>query len=66
MGSCDLLVYSTINCIYYDTPRINLCLLCTWLHVFFVLSHVLCKQVGEEQELIYGHITHVIFLLCRG
>ena len=30
------------------------------------LSSILCKQVGEEQEIIYSHITHVIFLFCYG
>lgn len=27
---------------------------------------LLCKQAREEQELIYGYITHVIFLFCYG
>lgn len=28
------------------------------------LFSVLCKQEREERELIYGYITHVVFLFC--
>lgn len=34
------------------------------IQVLSLLSSVLCKQVGKEQGLIYGHITHVIFFFC--
>lgn len=61
-----LLVCLIIYSMYYGTPRINLCPFCACLHNFSNRSTRYVNKRREVQELIYGNITHVIFLFFGG
>lgn len=66
IGVLRLLVCLIIYFMYYSTPRINLCLFCACLHNLSNRSTRYVNKRREVQELIYGNITHVIFLFFGG
>lgn len=66
IGVLRLLVCLIIYFMYYGTPRINLCPFCACLHNSSNRSTRYVNKRREVQELIYGNITHVIFLFLVG